>query len=365
MAKLLYITNGINGAGGLERVLSIKASILAEKFGYEVAILTLNGANKNLFYDFSTRIKLCDIAVSGNPISYIKTYFSGINKVVKEIKPDIILVCDDGLKGFLLSFIFAKKIPIIYERHVSKNISMEANPNFFDIIKTKIQFKLMDYFGAKFDAFVVLTQQNKSEWKSNNIKVIPNPLTFYPDQIASQVSKKVIAVGKQSYQKGYDRLLLSWKQVVEKYPDWHLEIYGTFDASQPLEKLASELQIANSIHFFKPVKNIDAKYLAASIFALSSRYEGFGMVIIEAMACGLPCVSFDCPYGPADIIQDGKDGFLVENGDTNQFAKKLLELIEDKENRSKMGKAAKENVKRFLPENVIGEWDKLFKSLLS
>ena len=193
--------------------------------------------------------------------------------------------------------------------------------------------------------------------------VISNPLSFYPEQSSNLESKTVIAVGKQSFQKGFDRLLQSWAQVQEKHPDWNLEIYGKYDASQRLDVLASELNIANSVQFFEPEKNIQAKYLASSIYVMSSRFEGFGMVLTEAMACGVPCVSFDCPCGPSDIIKNNEDGFLVPNGDVKAMATKIIALIENEELRKTMGQKAKVNVKRYLPEVICQQWDKLFKTL--
>ncbi|WP_395045366.1 glycosyltransferase family 4 protein [Flavobacterium sp.] len=364
MKKLLYITNGINGAAGLERVLSVKASYLADKLNYEVHILTLNNGNTNLFYEFSDKIIHHNIQVSGNPIHYVKSYLSGIKSIVKQLNPNIILVCDDGLKAFFLPLFLSKKIPLIYERHVSKNIVFAQNSGIIDKLKANIQFGLMNFLAPKFKKFVVLTEENRKEWKSKNVVVISNPLSFYPNENSSLQNKKVIAVGKQSHQKGYDRLLQSWKIVIEKHPDWQLEIYGKFDANQKLDELATQLEIKNNILFFEPIANIEQKYLESSIYAMSSRYEGFGMVLIEAMACGVPCVSFNCPYGPSDIIEDKIDGFLVNNDDYKAFANKLILLIENKELRDMMGKNAKENVKRFLPEVILQQWDELFKSLI-
>ncbi|MBC7523100.1 MAG: glycosyltransferase, partial [Flavobacterium sp.] len=193
--------------------------------------------------------------------------------------------------------------------------------------------------------------------------VIPNPLSFYPDESAALQNKTVIAVGKQGIQKGYDRLLDSWKIVHEKNPDWHLKIFGSFDASQKLESQAKDLNIDSTVHFFEPVKNIEKQFLESSIFVFSSRFEGFGMVLIEAMACGVPCISFDCPCGPSEIINDLEDGFLVPNGNIKLFASKINQLIAQQDLRLKMGKNAKENVKRYLPKKIIPQWDLLFKSL--
>lgn len=362
--KLLYITNGLNGSGGLERVLSIKASYLAEKMGYEVHIVCLNDSHQNLFYDFSPKIHLQSISVFGNPISYVKKYVSGLNKVVSQINPDIVLVCDDGLKAFFLPLLIKSKAKMIYERHVSKAISIGKNAGFLKRITAKFQFFLMNILAKKYDKFVVLTNQNCKEWPLQNLEVISNPLSFYPESSASLTAKKVIAVGKQSHQKGYDLLLQAWQKVVAQQPDWQLEIYGKKESSEGLESLAIALKINDNVSFFEPVKSIEKKYLESSVYVMSSRYEGFGMVLIEAMACGVPCVSFDCPYGPSDIIADGEDGYLVPNGDVTLLAKKLLLLIENDALRTDMGTNAKCNVKRFLPETICQQWEELFKKMI-
>ncbi len=363
--KLLYITNGINGSGGLERVLSIKASYLAENLNYKVHILSLNDGNSNLFYDFSDELVLHTIAVLGNPFSYVKSYVSGIKATIKSVKPNVIVVCDDGLKAFFLPTILGKSIPIIYERHVSKNIEIGKNFGIWKLILAKSKMKIMDVLANTFTKFVVLTAQNTKEWKTKNLQIIPNPLPFYPKESATLQNKKVIAVGKQSYQKGYDRLLKSWQKVHEKNPDWQLEIYGKLDALQGLENLIKTLGIESSVRFFEPQKNIIGHYFESSIYVMSSRFEGFGMVLIEAMACGIPCVSFDCPFGPSDIISNNEDGFLVENGNTTALAEKINLLIDAPGLRLKMGKLAKEKAKRFLPENIMQQWDELFKSVVN
>lgn len=361
--RLLYITNGITGAGGLERVLAIKASYLADSLGYEVHILTLNHDSSKSFYKFSSKVKIHSIAIHGNTFQYLKKYIVGIHSSVRAIQPDIISVCDDGLKGFFLPYLVKAKA-IIYERHVSKNIAIGSHPTLIKKLMTGFKFALMNMLAKKFDRFVVLTQDNLAEWKGNNVMVISNPLSFYPTQSSCLDSKIVIAVGKQSFQKGFDRLLQSWALVQEKHPDWKLEIYGKYDASQQLNRLAITLDISKSVHFFEPEKDIQEKYLASSIYVMSSRFEGFGMVLTEAMACGVPCVSFDCPCGPRDIIKHNEDGILVPNGDVKGMARQIITLIENESLRKTMGKKAKVNVKRYLPEVICQQWDELFKTLL-
>ena len=362
--KLLYITNQICGSGGLERVLAIKTKYLIDNFDYEVHIVTLNQDEKQLFFDFSSKITMHNIFVKGNFIQYLKSYIIGLRRLANIIKPDIILVCDDGLKGFFIPTILAGTLPIIYERHVSRNIMLNENDSFFSIIKTKFYFLLMICLAKTFNKFVVLTNDNIAEWNTNNIEVIPNPLSFYPKQVAALENKIVIAVGKQSYQKGYDRLLKSWQIVNKVNPDWQLCIYGKLDESQGLELLAKKLNIQQSIRFFDAEKNIENCFLESSIFVLSSRYEGFGMVIIEAMACGLPVVSFDCPCGPKDIIDNEINGYLIQNNDIEQFANTINKLIDSKDLRHKLGENARTNAQRFMPEIVVSKWNNLFKSIV-
>jgi glycosyltransferase involved in cell wall biosynthesis len=363
--KLLYITNGINGSGGLERVLSIKASYLVDHYNYEVTILSLNDNHVNTFYNFSDKIKMLSIPVSGNPLQYINLYRKGLKQIFNQIKPDVISVCDDGFKAYFIPKIIRRDIPIIYERHVSKEIEMRDNYSFFKRTMIQVKWRLMERLAKSYQKYIVLTEGNRNEWKGlKNLEVIPNPLSFYPKEQSSLENKQVICVGKQSYQKGQDLLLKTWAKVNEKYPDWSLVIYGKFEPTLKLQKKAKDLSIKKSVSFYRPEKDIQSKYMESSIYVMSSRYEGFGMVLIEAMACGVPCVSFNCNYGPSDIIKQGEDGYLAENGNITELASKIIKLIEEKNLRKQMGAKAKQNVKRYLPEVIVKQWDELFKSLV-
>lgn len=164
-------------------------------------------------------------------------------------------------------------------------------------------------------------------------------------------------------QKGFDRLIDAWSIVNMQHPDWVLRIYGD-GMRQQLQQQIDRLGIASSCILEHSTPDIDEKYCESSIFALSSRYEGFGMVIIEAMACGIPPVSFACPCGPRDIIDDGKNGLLVENGNIEMLAGKICYLIENDEIRRKMGQQARIDVERFKIEQIAGQWKELFESLV-
>ena len=182
MKKLLYITNAIGGAGGLERVLSIKASYLADKLNYEVHILVLNATDKPNFYAFSSKIIMHSIVVNGNSLHYIFKYVSAIQKAVRGINPDIISVCDDGLKGFFVPQFLSNKYKIIYERHASINIGNSSETNFLKNFLKNSKHYLMQLLAKKFKAFVVLTNGNLLEWNLKNAIVIPNPLPFTTGQ---------------------------------------------------------------------------------------------------------------------------------------------------------------------------------------
>mgnify|MGYP006198433663 CR=1 FL=1 len=358
--RLLYITNGIKGSGGLERVLSIKTNYLIEVFDYDVHIVVLNNDESSSFYDFNEKIKIHNLDLKDGIVSLYYNYFKGLRNSIKEINPDIVTICDDGFKGFLLPFVLKFK-PIVYERHAS----IELNTIGFNKLNRILIHKTLRFLANFFDSFIVLTEANKLEWNTKNAIVIPNFYSFYPKESSLLQNKTVIAVGSHSYNKGYDLLLYSWKEITKEFPDWVLEVYGKVDTNETYLKLAKALQIDAKVAFFQPNKEIEQKYIGASVFVLSSRSEGFGMVLLEAMACGVPCVSFNCPSGPGDIIKHGKDGFLVPMLDQDVFQNKVKLLMRHYELRKEMGTQAKENVKRFSVENIMEKWNDLYKSLVN
>ncbi|MCM5663416.1 glycosyltransferase family 4 protein [Galbibacter mesophilus] len=364
MMRLVYITNQICGPGGLERVLSVKTAYLINTYGYEIHIITLNQKTKTTFYDFHPEIKYHNIEAKGNSLQYAKSYISGLREYVKAIKPSFISVCDDGLKGFFVPIFLKKPCPMIYERHVSKNIENKSqSKSFLKKLQLNAKFRMMN-FGARFyDSFVVLTDGNKKEWPTKNMVVIPNPLPFYPETASEVTSKKIISVGKLAPQKGYDLLIEAWAKIAPMFPEWKVSIFGKGNEETKLKTLIKEYSLENSFSIYPPTQEIQEKYLGASLYVMSSRFEGFGMVLIEAMACGLPCVSFDCPFGPSDIISHNDDGLIAKNGNVDDLAEKMTFLIENSEQRKKMGTKAKENVRKYLPENIVRQWHELFNSL--
>ena len=174
---------------------------------------------------------------------------------------------------------------------------------------------------------------------------------------------RIISIGRYSEQKGYDRLIEAWIKVNRKHPDWHIRIYGEGQDRNSLQELIEKHHIENSFSLCPPTKSIQEKYLESSIYVMSSRFEGLPMALLEAMACGVPCISFDCPYGPAEIITPEEDGILVKNGNTDELADAICRLIEDTDKRIRMGKQAQKNIQRYSREEVMKLWDELFNTL--
>lgn len=358
--KILYIVTKINSEGGVARVLSTKANYFVEKFGYEVHILTQNGGNKSLFYSYNRKIVLHDMILKGfKPIFFLQ-YVSAVNKLVFDLNPDIIVVCDNGFKAFTIPFFLKTRIPIIFECHGSKFIKENQNKEFWFFTKMKLLFK--DFSANKFYKFVALSNESLNEWNVKNGVVIANPLWFQPTLFADLKSKKVIVVARHSYEKGLDRLLVIWKNVVQKHPDWTIDIYGKYNDKYEIKTLCDNLKISKSVNFLEPTTNIKEKYLEASILVMTSRTEGFGMVLVEAMACGLPVIAYDCPCGPRAIIRNNKNGFLIEDGNVDMFVEKMELLIEDEMCRIKIGKNAQKSVENYNINFVMAQWKSLFES---
>jgi glycosyltransferase involved in cell wall biosynthesis len=229
---------------------------------------------------------------------------------------------------------------------------------------TKIKLLFKELSANKYNKFVGLSKESLKEWNVKNGIVIPNPLWFKTTQFADLKLKKVIAVSRHSYEKGLDRMLQIWQKVVQKYPDWCLEIYGKLNENHEMRDLADALNIGQKVIFFEPVKNINDKYLEASLLLMTSRTEGFGMVLMEAMALGLPCVAYDCPVGPQSIIANNENGFLVEDGNIDSFVQKVELLIEDESLRIEMGKNAKKSISKYDLETIMQQWKSLFEELI-
>lgn len=374
--KLVYITPALYMAGGVERVLTLKANYFVEHFDYDVTIVLTEGKGKPLFYPLSDKIKIINLDINFEELwtcSFAKKILVYLKKqrqykrkladVLMSIRPDITI----SLLRREINFI--NEIPDgsrkIGELHINRANyrNFEANEsNFVKNLFAKFWIHSLVAKLKKLDQFVVLTEEDRLAWPElKNICVIPDPLSFIPQRVSPLTDKRVIAVGRYVYQKGFDLLLKAWAQVEKEFPDWELVIFGEGDRASYI-KLIEELDIhSDRCHLECRSSDIENEYYQSSLFVFSSRFEGFGMVLVEAMACGLPVVSFDCPCGPKDIVKDGEDGLLIEAGNVSALANGLLSLMNDPERRLYMSKAAQKNAQRFKIEHVARQWELLFE----
>ncbi|AOW09575.1 glycosyltransferase family 4 protein [Flavobacterium gilvum] len=356
--KLLYIVPKIKCAGGVARVLSIKANYFVENFGYEVHVLSQNEDNLEPFYSFNSKIIFHNMNLGGNIFRFFFLFQKSVNQKIKAINPDVVLVADNGLKAFSYPFILKTKTPIVFECHGSKYVEEKASKASF-LLKLKYWFK--DFAAGKFTKMVALSEESLKEWNVKNAFVIKNPSWIENHNKANLQYKKAIAIARNSYEKGLDRLLVIWKQINQKYPDWILDIYT--DDVVSLEKKALDFGINSGINYLNFVKNIEEKYLEASFLLMTSRTEGLPMVFLEAMTLGLPCVAYDCPTGPRAIIKDNYNGFLIPDGNAEIFVEKITFLIENEEQRLKFGSNATETSKQFSAEKIMKEWKVFLENL--
>ncbi len=376
--KIVYCTPALYMAGGVERVLTLKANYFAENYDYEITIILTEGADKPLFYSLSDKIKVINLNIGFEELwtcSFVKKIFVYLIKQIKykkllteellRIRPDITV----SLLRREINFITgikdgSKKIGELHLNRANYRNFDKSESNWLKNIFSKLWMKSLLNKLKQLECLVVLTENDKDSWKEiDNVVAIPNPLSFNSSVVSPLLSKRVITVGRYCHQKGYDLLLRAWSEVQHVCPDWRLDIFGDGD-KKPYKALMKKLQINISCcELHGRTSKIQKEYINSSLAVCSSRFEGFGLVIIEAMACGLPVISFDCPWGPSSIIKDGEDGILVENGNVEELTKAIIKLIKENETRSYMAQNASQNIKRYEIENIAPKWRQLFESL--
>ena len=378
--KIVYCTPALYMAGGVERVLTLKANYMADVLGYDITIILTEGKDKPLFYPLSDKIKIINLDIDFEALwtcSFTKKIFVYLQKqcIFKKrlteelmcLKPDITV----SLLRREINFINeikdgSHKIGELHVNRANYRNFEAGDTNFIKRLFARYWMHGLISHLKRLDRFVVLTEEDKASWTElSNVEVIPDPLAFDIDQVSSLTNKRIIAVGRYVYQKGFDLLLHAWKKIEQQHPDWELAIYGMGDRT-PYKHLIDKLQIErHRCHLNGSTSDIKTEYLNSSLFVFSSRFEGFGMVLIEAMACGLPVVSFDCPCGPKDIVRHNEDGLLVPSGNVDSLANALLQMMSDDKLRCQMAKTAVKNVQRYQLDVVCRLWQRLFESIAS
>ena len=370
---IIYITDAFAVWGGMERVLADKMNSLAGQYGWEVTLLTTNQGEHPLTYDLHTNIRHIDLDIR----MHQQYKYHGIQKVRKrrmlrntlkerlrqtlvEIKPDV-LVC---VKLDYVSVLARLKgdTPLVVESHT---LCHSEKMDEVGLLR-RLYVRSLKRSIRKADAVVALTEGDANDWKAynDNVHVIPNVVNLNDSgSYSSCEQKSVIYVGRFSKQKDIDSLLRIWAIIHQQYQDWRLDIYGEGELK---EHYLSRIHLMDAnIHVYEPTANIMEVYREHSILLLTSLYEPFGLVLPEAMSCGLPVVAFDCPYGPADIITDGVDGYLTSDRNIELFAQRVAQLISDYDLRVQMGKAAVISSQRYQASRIMPQWIQLFEQLTS
>lgn len=380
--KIVYVIDTLASKGGAERILCDKMNYMAGHFGYDVYVITCYQnpqENPNVYY-LSDKVKQIDLKVPyyrqyryKYPMRFWMKYITyrrmvhDLTATVQRLDPDILV----GLGYFnadVVTNIKCRAVKVVesHEARIYTMLDMGYPHSFFSNVFLRIYRRFyLRRMERQADVIVVLTKEDAKEWnKAKCVEVISNFTMMPVWKLSSCENKRVIAAGRLEWQKGFDQLVQSWAIVHVKYPDWHLDIFGSGTMELGLKQSISSLGLEHviSIHPYTP--DINKEYSESSIFALPSRYEGFGLVLLEAMQSGLPCVTFDCPFGPNMVVSDHKTGLVVRNGDIKAFADKLCCLIADENMRKQFSREAVERAKLFDVEEVMNQWKKLFESLL-
>jgi glycosyltransferase involved in cell wall biosynthesis len=373
--KIAYYLPSLIAPGGLERVITFKANYFAS-LGYDVTIITSEQSGKPDSFEVSQKVKRIDLDVAFDYpynqsllmklIKYPVRYYlfrKRFKRTLLASRPDITISTLRREMNFL-PYMNDGSVKI-GEFHVTRNsYGMESTNPLKKLINERWQKNFLKNMSA-FSRIVLLTHEEQELWPElRNTVVIPNPILTRPGEQSDTKAKIVIAAGRYAEQKGFDLLIKAWEVVFRKHPDWQLHIYGDGGLRESLQKQIDDAGMTKVCILKHNTPNIEQKYSASSIYALSSRFEGFGMVLIEAMSCGLPLVSFDCACGPKDIITPGEDGILVKCFNTEEMGEAINSLIEDDEKRKVMGENAYRNSSRYKMENISKLWLNLFNSVL-
>ena len=360
--KIVCLYSSLAIAGGVERVLVDKMNYFVSHYGYEVYMITSDQGQHPVPYQLDERVHLLDLQIRFHTQYQYRRwqrlkearrlsrlYHQRLKEKLKEIIPDMI-VCttSQDVHGLLK---IKGKIPLVVESHVNF-----IHPDSW-LHRTRTLYN--NYWIGKADAVVTLTQGDAKNWRhvSRNVYVIPNIVHLNDTgRFSDCVNKRAIFVGRLVEQKGLPDLIEIWRIVNSRYPDWQLDVFGN-----------GEMESIPDIKLFvhPPTKNIMEEYMNSSMLLMTSVYEPFGLVLPEAMSCGLPVVAFDCPYGPVDIITHESNGFLVQGRDINHYADFVCQLIESPGLRQTMGTAGVKASQRYQADKIMPQWKDLFVSLTS
>lgn len=375
--KIIYCTHSTCNPGGMERVLLNKVTYLSQLPGWKVAVVTTDQHQRPPFYPFPEKVRMTDLGINYSEdngkgawkkiTGYLrkrKEYKRKLTALLLKEKPDIVVSLYPSESSFIPDIKDGSKK--VLELHYCKFFRLQYGRKgllgWIDKLRTRQDEQIV----RRFDKFVVLTNEDRGYWGNlPNIEVIPNAAMHVSDAYSDVMNKRVIAVGRLDYQKGFDRLVQAWQLVrhTGKFTDWKLDIFGQGEWREMLQQMIDKAELQDSVRLNRPTKQIGEEYVKSDMLVMSSNYEGFPMVMIEAMACGLPVVSFDYKCGPKDIIQPGINGLLVPNGDIQALADAMMKVMEDEAYRKMLSLNARKVVDTYSEQAVMSQWIRLFTSI--
>lgn len=355
---IVYCIPSLSKPGGMERVLTVKANWLAEVGGHTVHIVVRGGGES--YFPLSPLVRVHRIE---------RAYKAALGRLLGQVRPAVTV----SLYGEEVKWLYSLKdgSKKVLEFHFTRNHLLHLVQGLPEVRfrPLRLQYaRLLQYLDERYaryyDRIVLLTERDLALWGSPaNAVVMPNPLSFTSADIADLRAKRIVAAGRLIATKGFDLLIEAFRLVAIQYPDWKLVIYGEGQDKIFLLNKIHRYGLDKQVEILRSTADLASELLDSSIYACSSRYEGFGLTITEAMECGVPCVAFDCECGPGAIIRDGHDGLLVAPQNVDQFGRALHLLMASHEYRVRLGERAKESVRRFSVEEVMPRWEELFQSL--
>ncbi|WP_417127940.1 glycosyltransferase family 4 protein [Phocaeicola sp.] len=375
--KLIYCTHSTYNPGGMERVLLNKVTYLSRLPGWEVSVVTTDQHQRPPFYPFPEKVRMTDLEINYSEdnekgawkkiTGYLrkrKEHRRKLTALLLKEKPDIVVSLYPSESSFIPDIKDGSKK--VLELHYCKFFRLQYGRKgllgWIDKLRTHQDEQIVRCF----DKFVVLTNEDRGYWGSlPNIEVIPNAAMHVSDAYSDVMNKRVIAVGRLDYQKGFDRLIQAWQLVQHtgRFTGWKLDIFGQGEWQEMLQQMIDKAGVQDTARLNRPTKQIGEEYVKSDMLVMSSNYEGFPMVMIEAMACGLPVVSFDYKCGPKDIIQSGINGLLVPNGDIQALADAMMKVMEDEAYRKMLSQNARKVVDTYSEQAVMSQWIRLFTSI--
>lgn len=369
--RVLYVCRSLAYWGGIERIMADKMNYLVTMYDYEVYMLTTDQGKHPIPFQLEKNVCFEDLGICfhqqyrhyGLKRLLILKKKVGVFKQrllehIMTIRPDVIVCTTANWLDINILVKIKGTIPLIVESHSIYQRTLVKKG-----LSNRLAYFMFRKGLSKAQVIVALTEDDAIKWRMihPHVEVIPNLVHMNRSIAAPLENKRVIWVGRFDYQKQPMEIIKIWQQIFPKYSDWCLEIYGEGEQRQELEDTAMALDM--NIHIHQPIERIFDAYRESSTLVSTSLFEPFGLVLPEAMSCGLPVVAFDCPYGPADIITDGVDGFLVRNRNIEEFADRVCLLISDASMRRKMGQMGIQSSKKYSVEEIMPMWKTLFERI--